>query len=260
MVWFTMNKMAYKILIFLLGSISSGTLNAAFFDQHAEGWHWYQDPIIEEYHAPEHGSRRETTAPPNPTEIINSYKQELEKKLHLAIVYPTPKNIKSYQEMQNDLLQRSHNFAKTWMQVIYQHPELDHTLRSPVNQKARHIYLDQEKAKIKDLILALKEQYGLFFFFSSNCEYCHQFAPIVQQFASKYAWQVMPISLDGGTVPGFKEILPDNGLASQWQIKVLPALFAVDPKNEHVVPIAYGLTSLDQIEERFMMLMEIFHD
>jgi conjugal transfer pilus assembly protein TraF len=229
------------------------TSNAAFFEQSAEGWHWYQDPpIIEPSKEP-----APTVAPKitNPTELVKAYRQELEKKLHLAWVAPTPKNVQDYQEMQRDLMQRSENFSKTWMQVVYQNPHLDHTLVAPVNQKARHIYLDQEKNRTAGLIQSLKEKYGLFFFFSGQCEYCHQFAPIVQQFANKYGWQVIAISVDGGVVPGFKEILPDNGLVAKWKVSVLPALFAVDPKTEHVLPIAYGLTALDQMEERIKALV-----
>ena len=153
-------------------------------------------------------------------------------------------------------MQKSQNFAKTWMQVVYENPQLDHTLIAPVNQKARHIYLDQERSQIAETIHNLKEQYGLLFFFSSSCVYCHQFAPIVQQFSAKYGWQVMAISLDGGSVPGFKEILPDNGLAVKLQVPVLPALFAVDPKTEQVLPVAFGLTTLDQMEARIMALIE----
>lgn len=254
MVLLVIRKMGYKILSILIGLMLSINLNAAFFEQNAEGWHWYQDPIIEEHQEPK--EFKHDANPSTPTDIINSYKKELEKKLHMAIVYPTHKNIQAYQEMQRDLMQRSHHFAKTWMQVVYQHPELDHTLVSPVNQKARHIYLDQEKSKVASLIRDLKEEYGLFFFFSSDCAYCHQFAPMVQQFAAKHEWKVVAISLDGGVIPGFKEILPDNGLASKWQIKVLPALFVVNPKSSQVVPIAWGLTSLEEIEERITLLME----
>ncbi len=244
-------KMVYKIIIILLALVINASIAATFFEQHAEGWHWYQDPMIEE---PK--KTRDASPPVTPTEIVNAYKQELEKKLHLAIVAPTPKNIKAYQEMQRDLMQKSQNFAKTWMQVVYENPQLDHTLIAPVNQKARHIYLDQEKNQIAETIHNLKEQYGLLFFFSSSCVYCHQFAPIVQQFSAKYGWQVMAISFDGGSIPGFKEILPDNGLAVKLQVPVLPTLFAVDPKTEQVLPIAFGLTTLDQMETRIMTLIE----
>ncbi len=245
-------KMVYKIMI-VIGLNINPNLDAAFFKEQGEGWHWYQNPAIEE---PKESNNEVIPKAVTPTQIINAYKEQLEKKLHLAIVAPTTKNILAYQEMQRDVMQRSQNFAKTWMQVIYENPHLDHTLVAPVNQKARHIYLDEEKTIMADAIFKLQEQYGLFFFFSGQCEYCHQFAPIVQQFSAKYGWQVIAISVDGGMVEGFNEALADYGLVAKWQIPVLPALFAVNPKTEQVVPVAFGLTTLDQMETRIMALIE----
>ena len=52
----------------------------------------------------------------------------------------------------------------------------------------------------------------------------------------------------------FPNVQPDNGLAQAWGIRVLPALFAVNPQTREAVPVAYGLTSLDDMETRVMAL------
>ena len=242
--------MTKKTLFSILLLITS-KLNAAFFEQHADGWHWYQDPI-----PTEELKSNQNLASGSPTELIKAYQQELEKRLHKAWVYPSYKNLQAYQNMQQDLMQRSQNFSQTWMQVVYQNPQLDHTLRSPVNQKSRHIYLDQEKQTIKEMISRLKDQYGLFFFFDSSCEYCYQFAPIVQQFAKNYGWKVIGVSVDGKPISGFTEFVRDNGLASKWNVRVLPSLFAVNPTTGDLLPVAHGLTSLDEMEVRIMVLFK----
>jgi hypothetical protein len=41
-----------------------------------------------------------------------------------------------------------------------------------------------------------------------------------------------------------------------WGVKALPALFAINPTTEEVIPLAYGMVSLDQIENRLMTLIE----
>lgn len=240
-------KMVYSIILLIL-SIKS---HAAFFKGQAEGWHWYQNPVIKEPSE----AWDEVITKATPTQIINAYKEQLEKKLHLALVKPTINNIKAYQELQRDLMRRSQNFANTWMQVVYENPHLDHTLFAPVQQKARHIYLDAEKQLITTNIEQLKEQYGLFFFFSGSCEYCQQFAPIVKQFSAKYGWQVIAISVDGGKVAEFNDALLDHGLVTKWRVPVLPALFAVNPGTEQVLPLAFGLTTLAEIETRAMALI-----
>ena len=156
-------KKACKIIIILIGFVGSINLYAAFFENNAEGWHWYHDPFIEEEPAPVTPKNSAITVPHTPTEILRAYQKELEKRLHKAWVYLSYQNIQAYQEMQKDLTERSQNFSETWMKVVYQNPELDHTLVSPVNQKSRHVYLDQEKQLITETIQSLKEDYGLFF-------------------------------------------------------------------------------------------------
>jgi conjugal transfer pilus assembly protein TraF len=252
-------KMAYRFFLIGLLALIYTPLYASFFEEKREGWHWYQDPIVEDFQEKKEAPQKiisEAGELMAPLEMVKAYQKELEKKLHKAWVSPTAKNIQSYQEMQKDLMQRSQHFSEIWMQVVYNNPHLDHTLVSPVNQKSRHLYLDHEKQQTVESIRDLKEEYGLFFFYSSQCEYCHQFAPIVQQFSKNYGWEVIAISADGGTIPGFSENVMNNGILENWRVEVLPALFAINPKTGHVLPIAYGLTALDQMETRIMTLLK----
>lgn len=250
-------------IIYAFLGLSFSSLQAGFFNQQAEGWHWYEVLPAEEEREEKgkelNGSQDSSVGfskPKSSTELVKAYKQELERRLNQAWVNPTPRNLKAYQEMQQDMMERSETFSKTWMQVLYENPSLDHTLIAPVNQKARHVYLDEEKRQIQETIKALSQTYGLFFFFSGNCPYCHQFAPIVKMFSERYGWEVMAISMDGGALKEFPLPESDNGLFTAWKGEVLPSLYAVNPNTGQVLPVAYGLTSLDQMEERIMTLME----
>lgn len=244
-------KIVFNLILAICWLITS-ELNATFFDKHNEGWHWYIDPTLPQEEKP--------STQATPTEQVQAYKKKLELLLHKAIMQPSYQNIKAYQLMQKDLMDRSQHFANVWMQVVYQNPELDNTVKFPVNQKARHIYLDNQQSKIENSIYKLRNQYGLFFFFSSKCRYCHQFAPIVARFAKHYDWRVIPISLDGKGVAEFPEFMPDNGLAAKWNVTALPSLFAVNPETSHILPVAFGLTSIQQMETRIMALLEDNHD
>lgn len=250
-----MLRMACSLTLFVILVFSSSTVLAAFFEEQEDGWHWYQDPESSEVMSEQKANNLEVFNQ-NPTEIVKQYQQELEKRLHRAWVNPTRENLRAYQLLQKDLLERSEHFSKTWMEVIYHSPELDHTLVSPVNQQARQLYLDEQREATKALIQTFKENYGLFYFFSSTCPYCHQFAPIVQRFSRETGWNVIAISVDGGMVPGFEEVVLDNGLSERWNVRRFPALFAINPKEEQVLPIAYGLVSLDEIEDRLRSLLE----
>jgi conjugal transfer pilus assembly protein TraF len=240
------------------------SLQAGFFDEHAQGWHWYEtlssEEVIEDNKPEEKVSSpsfpNTSLKPKTSTDIVKAYKQELEKRLHQAWVNPTPKNLKAYQDMQKDMMTRSERFSNAWMQVVYENPSLDHTLIAPVNQKARHVYLDEEKKHTQETIKALSQSYGLFFFFRDDCPYCHQFSPIVKKFSETYGWEVIAISQNGESLEEFPEAQPDNGLFAAWKVEVLPSLYAVNPNTGHVLPIAFGLTSLDQMEERIMTLVQ----
>lgn len=242
-----------------LGLWGSTTYAESFFKDHARGWHWYESlPLPEEQPSgaqqPAAQPEAAASSPRTPSEVIKAYREELENRLHRAWVDPTPQNIKSYQEMQKDMLGRSKAFSRIWLQTVFQNPELDHTLVSPVNQQARHLQLDLEKDRTRKTIQALSQENGLFFFFAGDCPHCHTFAPIVKRFSETYGWNVIAISVDGGSLPEFPDAQEDNGLFKAWEVKALPSLYAVNPSTKRVIPVAYGVTAMDEMENRIMTL------
>ena len=261
------NYLSKNLLISIaagLFSLSAESQNAQsqYYQNHEKGWHWYEPHAVEEKTEPSavEAAPKEPAKRKSPKEIVASYREELENRLADAWMHPTPHKIKAYQEMQKDMMDRSKNFSEGWMQNVFLNPDLDNTIANPVNQRARHVQLDLQKKQVKETIHGLSAEYGLFFFFSGACEYCHQFAPIVKQFSDQYGWAVLPISLDGGQLEVFPNAQPDNGLFDQWQQggsqgRVMPALFAVNPNTGHVIPIALGMTSIDQMEIRIMSIV-----
>ena len=244
-----------------LGLLASSSHADSFFKDHARGWHWYEflplpeeeDPTQAQEQAPQ--AKVTAPAPKTPSELVKAYREELENRLHRAWVDPTHKNIKAYQEMQKDMMDRSKVFSHTWLQTVFQNPELDHTLVSPVNQQARHLQLDLEKDRTRKTIKSLSEENGLFFFFAGDCPHCHTFAPVVKRFSELYGWNVIAISVDGGSLPEFPDAQSDNGLFKAWEVKVLPSLYAVNPATKTVIPVAYGVTAMDEMENRIMTLV-----
>ncbi len=223
---------------------------ASFFLGSQKGWHWYEQQEEEQEEKKDEDEKK------TPSIMIETYKKELQNKLSKAWIHPTEDNIKAYQLMQKDMMDRSKIFSDVWMKTVFLNPNLDHTLTSPVNQQARHIHLDLEKEKIKKTIEGLSNEYGLFFFFSGSCKYCHSFAPIVKNFSQEYSWEVLAICVDEGSLKEFPNAIQDNGLSQKWDVQTLPALFAVNPHTQHVIPLAYGMTSLDQIETRLIKILE----
>lgn len=243
--------LSVSILRAELASQEPASLN--FFQRKAEGWHWY--------HEQESGVRKQDPLRGgkalSPTEQIETQRKNLETKLHAAIVEPTRKNLIAYITAQKALMDQSQKFSEVWKQVVMTTPSLDETLQHPVDQNARHIYYSEHHSKTKKRIMRLASEYGLFFFFRKNCAYCHHFAPIVRRFSQKYGWSVLGISLDGGTIPEFPHAKQNNGIAERLQITHVPALIALHPKTGQLIPLAYGLVSESEIEQRVELLTRL---
>ncbi len=247
------------ILIIILNTIRSEVLFAeeSFYKRRAEGWHWYEERKIQKDKKEDEQKKKDLHPPKviTPTQILKLYRQELERKLQLAMLFPTLENVKNYQELQKDLMGRSQLFSERWMQSIYLNPHLDFTSKYPINQIGRHTYIDEEKKVKSAKLKALSNTYGFFFFFKGDCPYCHTFAPIVKRFAARYDWTVKAISLDGGKLKEYPKPLLDNGIAERLTITQVPALIAVNPKTQEMLPISYGLTSEDEMETRILTLI-----
>ena len=233
----------------------------SFFQKRAEGWHWYQslsDNKIEESKTEEEkkGYGLSASSAQTPTEKIEAQRKQLETKLHTAILEPNRENIITYILAQKALMDQSQRFSEAWKRVVLTTPSLDETLVHPVNQNARHIYYDEQRRQLFKKIQGLASEYGLFFFFRQNCPYCHHFGPTVKRFAEKYGWSVLGISLDGGSLPEFPYAKRDNGIVERLGITHVPALITLHPKSGKLIPLAYGMISEGEIEERVEFLTQ----
>lgn len=192
----------------------------------------------------------------NPIEELKNYQKKLEEAKALAVMHPTKENIASYQYLQYEALERAQKFSTIWMENVFINPDLNYSLISPTSQNARHIYLQEQNAKKTEKISALSKEYGLFFLFKNGCAYCEAFAPIVKKFSEKYHWEVLAISEFGERNDLFKRNVKDNGLSQTWGVRTYPSLFAVNPKTGHVIPIAVGMISIEEMEDRIMTITQ----
>jgi conjugal transfer pilus assembly protein TraF len=111
----------------------------------------------------------------------------------------------------------------------------------------------------------MSQSYGLYFFFRSNCAYCHVEAPMLKQFSRKYGFTVFPVSLDGGTLPDFPRPAMDNGIALQVssalgippQHFVVPAVVLARPSANQVVPVGFGAMTMDEMADRITSVVRV---
>lgn len=253
----------------LLFISSSNAETSDYFSTHEQGWHWYQRDVgsdqLEAGHNNKSTEQNSTSThilqnipqKPNALEELNKFQKRLEEVKAEAVMNPTPQNVFNYQKMQYEMLEKSHKFAQIWMQNVYKNPGIDYSLESPSSQNARHLYYQQQTEDKKQKISELSREYGLFYFFKRDCRYCDAFAPVVKKFSEKHHWEVLAISEFGEKSEIFKRSVADNGLADTWGVNTYPSLFAVNPKTGHVIPIAHGMISIEEMEDRIIKIIEV---
>lgn len=254
--------MAWMTILFLVCSVSfakeKNEINernaTGYFSQHAKGWLWYDDPIEKEEQ--EEGDEKEKTD--EIAEQMNAIRAAVKKSLEKLYLFPTKENIKNYIKLQDKLVSRASEVQHNWQAVLLENPELDYSLKHPTNNIAKQVEYDLEKKQENAVIHDLAKKSGLFFFYRSTCVYCQRFAPIVKDFAATYGITVIPITMDGISLPEFPNSHPDQGQAKQFDVRAEPALFAVNPYTQKAFPIAYGLTSQADIKKNMVNIATRF--
>ena len=220
------------------------------------GWHFYEDPPSEEpapavRPGPATPPRR--SIPPRPPELVEfeRLQKTLEDLRNIAIMQPTETNVRRYMELEMQVVNRASYFADVAQRVAWATPELDPTLQGrPVNAQALEVFDQQQRSDRSTSVESLGRDHVLFFFYRSDCPYCHAFAPTLQAFEARHSIQVVAVSVDGGPMPGFPKARPDNGIATALKVTQVPAVFLAQPFTGKITPIGFGVLSESQLLER----------
>lgn len=220
------------------------------------GWHFYEDPPSQEpaptaRSAPAIPAR--PTAPPRPPELVEfeRLQKTLEDLRNIAIMRPTETNVRRYMVLEMQVVNRASYFADVAQRVAWATPELDPTLQGrPVNAQALEVFDQQQRSDRSTSVESLGRDHVLFFFYRSDCPYCHAFAPTLQAFEARHGIQVVAVSVDGGPMPGFPKARPDNGIATALKVTQVPAVFLAQPFTGKITPIGFGVLSESQLLER----------
>lgn len=220
------------------------------------GWHFYEDPPSEEpvpAARPAPAIPPRSSMPPRPPELVEfeRLQKTLENLRNIAIMRPTEANVRRYMELEMQVVNRASYFADVAQRVAWATPELDPTLQGrPVNAQALEVFDQQQRSDRSTSVETLGRDHVLFFFYRSDCPYCHAFAPTLQAFEARHGIQVVAVSVDGGPMPGFPKARPDNGIATALKVTQVPAVFLAQPFTGKISPIGFGVLSESQLLER----------
>lgn len=221
------------------------------------GWFWYEDPLME----PDPPKAVPPTTPPKQPKKapelveLERLQKQLEDARKIAVIRPTEQNVLRYMRLEADVVRRATKFSEVAQRLGWTNAELDMSLEGrPVNPLALQAYNQKTMKEADTGIEILSRDHALLFFFRSDCPYCHAYAPILEQFASRFGLMVVPVSLDGGGIPQYESPRADNGIARTLNVTQVPATFLAHPSSGTITPIGFGVLSTDQLINRITVI------
>lgn len=100
----------------------------------------------------------------------------------------------------------------------------------------------------------LAKNQGFFFFYSAGCPHCQRFAPTLKSLSAQHGFSVVAISVDGSFLPSFPDAVVDEGQKNIFDVKILPALFLVNPGDEKAVLVSEGNIERIELEGRLIKI------
>lgn len=227
------------------------TPSVKYWRESRDGWWWYKDPA-----EPSKRTKQTVLELLSSIKTMDKLKTVVERLKNEAIMSPTEENLSNYMYAQQFIMDKSSMFADVWQRVIWKTPDLDYSLRRPVNSTALNVYADNRSSSEQQYVAKLSDEgAGLFFFFSSTCPYCQAMAPTLKQFQMRYGMDVLPISLDGAGLPEYPNFRVNDGQAEKLGVETVPALYLVSPEDKKIYPIGFGVMSVTDIVERINVIL-----
>ena len=234
-------------------------------ENHKKGFYWYdtiEEEKLKKEKPPEKTKQNSPNVQADEKIIINSawLRENLPKLREAAIDNPTDQNLAMHYYAQRILFDLASRFSERSKEFLVQEPALNEEFRRPTNASSLITWKDEiEKAKEK-LIQSLSDKLGLFFFYRSDCPYCHKQSFSMAHLQKRTGFQVLGVSMDGKKLIAprsdeYKHKADINGgLSRRYNISITPTLMVVDYKTQEAVPIAYGLDDYQNILENILLV------
>lgn len=234
---------------------SKTTTKEGRYSDREEGWFWYKDPPPEAKKPPPPKPKAVAGAEGKPKVLSAEWlRDNMDKYRYLAIDNPTRENMEMYLLLQKLMLDKGEKFALAHRRYASLNPGIDETVQNPVGGTARKsMDMAQEKA-MNDVLSKMGKHIGVWYFFKSDCQYCHQQNPAMEQLARLSKISVVPISLDhkaslDGYLPKWR---PDNGQGQMLGVTGTPTMFLVNPTTKKIVSLAVGVRTLPDLQRRIL--------
>jgi conjugal transfer pilus assembly protein TraF len=188
-------------------------------------------------------------------------KENFEVMMTRAMNDPTEANVANFAYTQRLLLDMSSRFQSRMTDFMMGEEELDESIRRPNSAFALNEFKSEVNQRVANTITQISDDsLGVWFFYSSTCQYCFKMIPVIKRFQQNYGVKVLAVSLDGGIIPGMEdmEIVFDNNqeVARKFNVTMTPTTMLVMKDNTTEL-VAAGMRSLPELEKRYIRAARI---
>lgn len=231
--------------------------SSSFWDDRERGYYFYEDPVVEKKKKKKKPEEKPTVSASAPEakpltarEILRKDGEEMEEIFARMQLEPTPENIHAYIEKVRAISTRSYDAAMAYGDEMFFVPGLDTTPKGMYAPTVYEASLEEERL-LNEKIMANNDKYSLVFFMRSDCNYCKEFAPILKMVAEETGFHVLPVSLDGGGLGEFPDVVVNEKLVKKAGIKAVPAVYLLNPKNKKLQAVSHGFKGHSDFKDQF---------
>lgn len=177
-------------------------------------------------------------------------------KKEAALDVQSEDNVLAYLKVHKETFNRSQRFTDMWALVMYTHPEMDFSSGNPVSAVGHEIYAEQKKTEEDALLASMRERVGLFFFYTSTCNYCQKQSQLLRLFSDTYGLSVKAVTRDGYALPEWPNSVVDNGMGDQVGVTKVPTIFVAIPDEQFLVPVGAGILTVQELHDRLVKILQ----
>lgn len=248
----------FKLFFILITYLTAQNLYALDDNSYANGWYWGKDihPEDEKNAKPQMVTKIVRPNKSN-SEILSDINKEIDELKATAILNPTSYNVANYIAAQNRVVNMASNFTKRWDSTMTQKPELNYISTHPTNNYAQQILAAEKQDNTQAALNVFAKDYGLIFFFKGQDKLAAFQSKIIKSITAKYNIAIIPVAINNVPNEYFPNLTQDNGRASKLGIKITPAIIAMHSKTGNTTPLAFGVVSESELEERISNFIEM---
>lgn len=233
---------------------------APFFNDANRGWFFYESKPVESIETIKHST--------NPTRIqtpgqkaeseLNELKQQLNQASALALLYPTPENVWSYQQLKTKVYSMAGVLTDQQMRNEWTRPD-SYSANNATGGEGLEMDRKSLNHCTEDFIRQGSNTYGMYLFVSSKCKYCNSQIKVLQEAGRNYGLSTMVISFDGyrpNNLEGLSFGLDNGVLSKKFGIKNdgKPVTVMLDIKTGQSQLLGYGYITIDNLNNRICRL------